>query len=175
MWELKSQEKGAILLTEAALSLGSNMGERLQNIKNAIKAIENLPKTKVVKVSNYYETEPFGVPDKQDKYINCCVKIVTDLESSALLKYCLEIEEKFGRIREYKFCPRIIDIDLLIYGNEFKDEKNLILPHPRLKERAFVLVPLSDICENMIFGNVNFRHSLKSCDTSTVKLLKSQN
>lgn len=159
-------------MTEAALSLGSNMGNRFQNIKNAIKAINNLPETKILKISSYYETDPFGVPDKQEKYINCCLKILTNLKPSDLLNSCLKIEKKLGRTREYKFCPRTIDIDLLIYGHEFRDEKTLILPHPRLKERAFVLAPLNDISENMIFGNVNFKQNLKKCDLSTVKLIK---
>ena len=169
MWRYESQEKGVILLTEAALSLGSNMGDRCQNIKNAIKAIDNLPETKVVKISNYYETEPFGVPDKQERYINCCLKISTNLEPLVLLESCLEIEKKLGRTRQYRFCPRTIDIDLLIYGHELRNEKNLTLPHPRLKERAFVLAPLNDISQNMVFGNINFKQNYKSCDLSTVR------
>jgi 2-amino-4-hydroxy-6-hydroxymethyldihydropteridine diphosphokinase len=158
-----------ISLTEAALSLGSNLGNRLQNIKNAIKAINNLPGTGIIKTSKYYETEPFGVPDKQSKYINCCIKIATELTPLDLLRSCLAIEKKLGRTREYRFCPRTIDIDILIYGNEFRNEENLTLPHPRLRKRAFVLVPLNDICENMIFGNVNFKQNYGTCDLSTVK------
>ncbi len=153
-------------MPEAFLSLGSNLGNRFQNIQSAITSIKNLSKTKVIKVSNYYETEPFGVPDKQNKYINCCVKIDTLLSPQELLKKCMQIELSLGRTREYRFCPRTIDIDILIYENKIIDEPNLTLPHPRMLERAFVLKPLLEI-----YKDQNLNIYLNKCDLSTIKLI----
>ena len=161
-----------ISLTEAILSLGTNLGDRMQNLKNALAAISNITETETIKISNFYETEPFGVPIKQDDYINCCVRIATGLESPVLMGACLGIEAALGRTRQYRFAPRVIDIDLLIYGHEYRNDKNLILPHPRIKERAFVLIPMSELCESMTFGNVDFKESFKQCDSFSVKLLK---
>ena len=162
-------------MAEAILSLGTNMGERLKNIENAIESISRIPETRIIKISNFYETEPFGVPDKQDKYINCCIRLSTDLAPEILLGACLGVEAALGRVRSYKFGPRIIDIDLLIYDHEYRNEKNLVLPHPRIKERAFVMIPLNDVCENMQFGNVDFKESFENCDASEIKLLKKLN
>ncbi len=161
-----------ISLTEAILSLGANLGDRMQNLKNALTAISNITETEIIKVSNFYETEPFGVPDKQNDYINCCVRIATGLDAPLLLGVCLGIESALGRTRKYRFASRTIDIDLLIYGQEYRNDKNLILPHPRIKERAFVLIPMSELCKDMAFGNVDFKENFKQCDSSGIKISK---
>lgn len=155
-----------ITLFEAVIALGSNLGEREKNINNALKSINLLPETKIIKVSGLYETKPYKVPSEQQNYINCCAKISTNLSPEILLGALLGIESAMGRKRKFRFCERIIDIDLIFYENEKIDEKNLTLPHPRAFERAFVLVPLSDICENMQFKNINFRSAYDSCDKS---------
>ena len=158
-------------MTEAVLGLGTNMGNRIQNINNAIKALSLVPGVEIVKVSNYYETEPFGVSDKQDKYINCCVRVSTINTAHMLLGVCLGIEAAMGRERIYKFCPRIIDIDVLAYGNECINSNELIIPHPRIKERAFVMLPLDEVCLEHRFGVLDFGLSLSKVDKSGVKLI----
>lgn len=158
-------------MSEAILSLGSNLGNRILNLEKSIDSIKKIPETKIIKISSFYETEPFGVNDIQNKYINCCIKISTELNSNILMGCCLGIEATLGRIRKYKFSPRTIDIDILAYENEIKNEKNLILPHPEMLNRAFVLIPLKEICSDLKFKNINFSENLNSCDTSTVKKL----
>ncbi len=159
-------------MTKAILSLGSNLGDRIYYIDKAINSLRNIPKLEVLNISSYYETEPYGVNEVQNKYINCCVKIKTFLNSSELLGVCLGIEAALGRKREYKLCPRTIDIDIIAYGKEVKNEENLILPHPRLFERAFVMIPLKELCPEGSFENLNFLQSLKTCDLKGVKKYK---
>ena len=151
-------------MTEAIVSLGSNLGDRKGNIEKALASMKLIPETVLLKVSNFYETKPFKVPDKQGDYINCCAKLETGLDSSIFLGCLLGIEAAMGRERHFKFCARVIDIDLLIFGNEVKNSKNLILPHPRIRERAFVLTPMHDINPNMNFGKFDFNADyLKVC------------
>ena len=132
-------------LKEAVIELGANLGDRQRNIDAAVQALGKLPETRVIAVSKYYETAPHDVPDKKNDYINCCVKLETALLPETLLGACLGIEAAMGRVRQYKNQARIIDVDLLLYEGENRDTKDLQLPHPRMLERAFVLVPLLDL------------------------------
>lgn len=159
-------------MPEAVIELGSNLGNREENLKRAIDSIDLLPGTCVKKVSRYYETEPFGVPDKQDNYINCCVQISTELLPETLLGCCLGIEAAMGRVRTYKNAARIIDVDLLLYENANRLTTDLTLPHARIKERAFVMVPLKDIYPNMIALGVDFSKEFSNIDCSGVVLYK---
>ena len=156
-------------MNEAIVSLGSNLGDRFLNIKKAIESIKNLSETEILKISDFYETEPFGVTEKQPAYINCAIKIKTGLPSEILMGTFLGIESVLGRIRTHRFSPRTIDIDLLAYGKEKQNKKNLILPHPRMLERAFVLIPLSDICDDMKFYNIDFKNTIEKLDISGIK------
>lgn len=126
------------------LGIGTNIGDRLQNLKDAVAALKLLPMTKVIEVSKVYETVPVGY-DNQDDFLNIAVSVETSLTSQNLLGACLGIEAGMGRIRTIKNGPRVIDIDLLLYGNEKCDTETLILPHPRMLERNFVLKPLLDL------------------------------
>ena len=153
---------------EAVLSLGSNMGDREFYLKSAVEDLKNIPGSELVSVSSVYETEPFGVSDSQEKYLNCCVLIKTNLSPFALLGICLGIEAKLGRERPYRFAPRTIDIDIIFYENEIINDKNLILPHPRMKERAFVLVPMMDILPEGKFKNFYFDQNLNKCDNMSI-------
>ncbi len=128
----------------AYLGIGTNIGNRIENLQNAICALNLLPLTIVTQVSNVYETDPVGYDD-QDDFLNIVVEVETKLNSDNLLGAGLGIEAGLGRIRTIKNGPRVIDIDLLLYGDECKNTETLILPHPRMMERGFVLVPLSDI------------------------------
>lgn len=157
---------------EAAIELGANLGNKKENIDMAIKAISRLPKTNVLKASSYYETEPFGVPDKQENYINCCIKIETELLPQTLLGALLGIEASMGRIRTFKNASRIIDIDLLLYEDQCINTSDLKLPHPEILNRPFVLVPLSDIYTDKITPAFDFSSQLENMDTSGVKLIE---
>ena len=157
---------------EAAIELGANLGNKKENIDMAIEAISRLPKTNVLKTSSYYETEPFGVPDMQENYINCCIKIETELLPQTLLGALLGIEASMGRIRTFKNASRIIDIDLLLYEDQCINTSDLKLPHPEILNRPFVLVPLSDIYTDKITPAFDFSSQLGNMDTSGVKLIK---
>lgn len=129
---------------KAYLGIGTNIGVRMQNLFDAIDAINLLPLTKITQCSNVYETDPVGYADQSD-FLNIVVEVETKLTSDNLLGAALGIEAGLGRIRTIKNGPRIIDIDLLLYENEVKNTDTLILPHPRMMERDFVLKPLLDI------------------------------
>lgn len=129
---------------KAYLGIGTNIGNRMENLQNAISSLNLLPLTEVSQVSNIYETDPVGY-DNQDDFLNIVVEVETGLNSDNLLGSALGIEAGLGRIRTVKNGPRVIDIDLLLFGDESKETETLILPHPRMMERGFVLVPLSDI------------------------------
>ncbi len=124
------------------LSLGSNTGSRIDIINSAIKDIEKIAEIK--KISSFYITHPMYYID-QPYFINCALKIKTNLEPSKLLEKLLCIEKKLGRVRSFKNAPRTIDIDIIYYGKEIIDESILKIPHPKRIERIFVLKPLSDI------------------------------
>ena len=128
----------------AYLGIGTNIGDRLQNLIDAVEALNLLPMTKVVEVSNVYETEPVGY-DNQNDFLNIVVSVSTELTAHNLLGAALGIEAGMGRVRTIKNGPRVIDIDLLLYGNEKYNTPTLVLPHPRMLERNFVLKPLLDL------------------------------
>lgn len=129
---------------KAYLGIGTNIGDRMQNLQDSIDALNLLPLTTVTDVSNIYETDPVGY-DNQDDFLNIVVEVETELNPDNLLGAALGIEAGLGRIRTIKNGPRIIDIDLLLYENETSNTKTLVLPHPRMMERNFVLKPLLDL------------------------------
>lgn len=131
-------------MSKAYLGIGTNIGNREENLKNALASLNLLPLTKVTNVSKVYETEPVGYAN-QDDFLNIAVEIETELTAQNLLGACLGVEAGLGRVRQIKNGPRIIDIDLLLYEDEECDTPTLILPHPRMFERDFVLQPLLDI------------------------------
>ncbi|AHM57006.1 2-amino-4-hydroxy-6-hydroxymethyldihydropteridine pyrophosphokinase FolK [Peptoclostridium acidaminophilum DSM 3953] len=141
-------------MTSACISLGSNMGERLSNLKAAVDMVAGLETTALTAESAVYETEPWGLKD-QDSFLNMCIKIETELSPKELLKKLQEIELGLGRKRLIRWGPRTIDLDILIYDDVQMDDEELTLPHPRITERAFVLMPLLEIAGDII---INGRH-----------------
>lgn len=130
----------------AVISLGSNLGNRLETLQGAIDALEDTPGVRVKAVSPVYETEPWGVePGSQPSYFNAVVLIKTTLPPDSLLERGQAIEEAFERVRDERWGPRTIDVDILAYQGVISDDPRLTLPHPRAHERAFVLVPWHDI------------------------------
>ncbi len=132
---------------KAYIALGTNIGDRRKNIEDALAALNLVPDVKVTKISNIHETEPVGYLD-QDMFLNACCEVETELSPHALLGVCLGIEAAMGRIRQIKNGPRIIDLDLLLYENEKINTPELTLPHPRMYERDFVMIPLKEILED---------------------------
>lgn len=128
----------------AFIGIGTNMGDRALNIKNATNALKHLPETTVLAVSNIYETEPWGLKE-QPKFLNGVIKVSTSLSPNALLGALLGIEAAMGRVREVKNGPRVLDLDLLIYDNVNLSSAELTLPHPYIMEREFVLKPLTEL------------------------------
>lgn len=143
------------------LSIGTNIGDLKFNLDTAISHISNLENTQVTKVSNFLETEPFG-DVIQDNFLNACLKIETLFTPKELLEKLLEIEITMGRVREIKWGPRVIDIDILLFNNLIVEEENLAIPHPWMCERSFVLDPLNEIAPNVI-------HPLENKYISTLK------
>jgi 2-amino-4-hydroxy-6-hydroxymethyldihydropteridine diphosphokinase len=129
---------------KAYLGIGTNIGDRMQNLQDSLDALNLLPMTTVTDVSNVYETDPVGY-DNQDDFLNIVAEVETELNADNLLGAALGIESGLGRVRIIKNGPRIIDIDLLLFGDEVRNTKSLILPHPRMMERNFVLKPLLDL------------------------------
>ncbi|MFZ0492411.1 MAG: 2-amino-4-hydroxy-6-hydroxymethyldihydropteridine diphosphokinase [Acidimicrobiia bacterium] len=129
-------------MTRVAIALGSNLGERLSHLCHAVESLGALGE--VVATSSVYETEPVGGP-AQGPYLNAVVVVDTDLEAHALLDALLAIEQGEGRRRAVRWGPRTLDLDLLLYGEETVDDDRLVVPHPRLLERRFVLEPLVEV------------------------------
>ena len=135
-------------MTTAYLSLGSNMGDRAENIARAI-AVLRQRGVRVTQESSLYETEPLEIRE-QPWFLNCAVAAETELSPERLMEALLEIEREMGRERILPKGPRLIDMDILLYGSDIVREPGLEIPHPRMAERKFVLVPLAEIA-----GDVN--------------------
>jgi 2-amino-4-hydroxy-6-hydroxymethyldihydropteridine diphosphokinase len=131
---------------QAVIALGSNVGNRLERLQSAVDALADTPGMKVLAVSPVYETEPWGVePGSQATYFNAVVLVRTSLPPGSLLERGHAIEEALERVREERWGPRTIDVDIVAYQDVVSDDPRLTLPHPRAHERAFVLVPWHDI------------------------------
>ncbi|BAS28951.1 2-amino-4-hydroxy-6-hydroxymethyldihydropteridine pyrophosphokinase [Limnochorda pilosa] len=133
----------------AFLGLGSNLGDRKRWLEEALRKLAGLPSTQAVRTSSVYETEPWGgVP--QPQYLNVVVEVRTGLSPEELLDGALAVERALGRVRAVRWGPRTIDVDLLWMDGQERSTDRLILPHPRLVERAFVLVPLAELEPDLI-------------------------
>jgi len=130
----------------AVISLGSNVGNRLERIQSAVDALADTPGLRVKAVSPVYETEPWGVePGSQSSYFNAVVLVKTTLPPGSLLERGHAIEEALERVRDEQWGPRTIDVDIVAYQDVISDDPRLTLPHPRAHQRAFVLVPWHDV------------------------------
>jgi 2-amino-4-hydroxy-6-hydroxymethyldihydropteridine diphosphokinase len=128
----------------AYLGLGSNLGDRRQHLAEAVRRLHAGPALQVVRVSSVYESSPVGVAAQPD-FLNLVVQVATTHAPQELLAECLRIETDLGRERRERWGPRTIDIDLLLYGDVRIDDESLTVPHPRMRERSFVLTPLAEI------------------------------
>jgi 2-amino-4-hydroxy-6-hydroxymethyldihydropteridine diphosphokinase len=141
-------------MTAAHIALGSNLGNRAANLRTALEMLAQTAGISIAAVSAIYETAPVGGPE-QDPYLNACAALVTKLTPTRLLLMMLDIEQKMGRVRKVRWGPRIIDLDLLLYGEIMMNTPLLELPHPRMSERDFVLIPLADIAPNQVIPGLN--------------------
>lgn len=158
-------------MSRAILGLGANLGDRKSTLLAAVDAIKHLPKTSLLGLSGFYETEPIGVPDEQPDYLNCVAEVETQLSPEALLGACLGIEAALGRVRLYEKSPRVIDIDLILYEGQQRQTEELTLPHPAMFERAFVLVPLADLYPQMQVYGCNFSQQLEAVKDQRLRKL----
>ncbi|MFH9677192.1 2-amino-4-hydroxy-6-hydroxymethyldihydropteridine diphosphokinase [Streptomyces sp. NPDC017405] len=130
----------------AVVSIGSNLGNRLETLQGAVDALEDTPGVRVKAVSPVYETEPWGVePGSQPSYFNAVVVLKTTLPPASLLERAHAVEEAFHRVRDERWGPRTLDVDIVAYAGVTSDDPCLTLPHPRAHERAFVLAPWHDV------------------------------
>ena len=136
------------LATEAFVGLGANLGEPEAQVRRALAALAELPRTRLLAASSLYRSAPVGVVAQPD-FINAVAAVETALTARALLDALLAEEKRFGRTREFPNAPRTLDLDLLLYGDRVIDEPGLVVPHPRMHERAFVLAPLAEIAPDI--------------------------
>jgi 2-amino-4-hydroxy-6-hydroxymethyldihydropteridine diphosphokinase len=129
------------------IGLGSNVGDKEATLNAAVEKLRNIAEIK--KISSVYETEPMEY-ENQEWFLNMAVEMATALQPHALLKQLHRIEESLGRTREIRYGPRTMDLDILLYDDAILREKDLIIPHPKMRERAFVLVPLREIASDII-------------------------
>lgn len=132
----------------AWLSLGSNQGDRLSNLREAVRRLHT-PQVQVVRCASVYETEPVGYDSPQPLYLNTVVQVWTTLHPVALLEHVMAVEQAGGRVRTHYGNPRTIDIDIVLYERVQMQTERLTLPHPRMHQRAFVLVPLLEIAPEL--------------------------
>lgn len=132
----------------AAIALGSNLGDSLAILEGALEALAQIPGIEVIARSPWYQTKPIGPP--QPDYLNGCALLQVELSPHELLETLLQVEAQFGRVRQKRWGARSLDLDLLLFNDLILDTPTLTLPHPRLHERAFVLVPLADIAPDWV-------------------------
>ncbi|MCM8790513.1 MAG: 2-amino-4-hydroxy-6-hydroxymethyldihydropteridine diphosphokinase [Candidatus Omnitrophica bacterium] len=136
-------------MTTCYIGIGSNLGDRRSHIERAIEALRNTPGVIVTRLSSIYETEPVS-NTPQGKFLNGVIEIKTSLRPKTLLSKLNAIEDNLGRKRDGINMPRTIDLDILYYGNERIEEEGLIVPHPRIREREFVLKGLRELAPSLI-------------------------
>ncbi len=139
----------ALLPVDVFIALGANLGDPVGQVLGGIEALARLPGTRLAARSSLYRSRPVGGPAQPD-YVNAVVRLSTRLPPRALLRWCLAIEARHGRRREGKNTPRTLDLDLLLYDGLIMHEPGLTLPHPRMHERGFVLLPLAEIAPDAI-------------------------
>lgn len=145
-------------MAEVALGLGSNLGDRQAHLAGAVRALENWEGVRVIAISSLWETPPWGI-EEQPHFLNACVLIETSLTPVEVLDACLAIERDHGRERSLRWGPRTLDMDVLYYDDVEMAEERLILPHPRMLLRSFVLAPLAEIAPEKVIGGATIQEN----------------
>ena len=168
MLRLKFSEKGLKIMSEAVIAMGSNMGNRIENLNMAVRAVAKLPDVKIINASSVYETEPVDC-EEDDMYLNAAILVDANISPQMLLGECLGIEAAMGRVRTKKNAPRIIDLDLILYDGVKTESFELTLPHPRMLERAFVMAPLLDLYPSGRAPGIFFAPHLREVGTHGIR------
>jgi 2-amino-4-hydroxy-6-hydroxymethyldihydropteridine diphosphokinase len=160
----------ADLAFDCIVALGSNLGDKAANIDRAIALLTAAGDVLLLARSRNYATEPWGKTD-QDWFVNAAIAVATQIGPRELLVRCKDIERRMGRVATEKWGPRIIDLDLLIYRDREVNDADLVLPHPHIGARAFVLAPLMDIAPDLVIGGSSVRAMYEAIDAASVKPL----
>ena len=156
-------------IRQAVLAIGSNLGDRFDNLQGAVSALSDTPDVTVVAVSSVYETVPVGAPAGSHDFLNAVVLIDTTLTVHTLLDRCLAIEDAYGRVRGERNDPRTLDVDLIVVGDRVVSDETMVLPHPRAHSRAFVLAPWMELdIEGEIPGKGFIADLIGDLDTSGI-------
>ncbi|AFZ04165.1 2-amino-4-hydroxy-6-hydroxymethyldihydropteridine diphosphokinase [Calothrix sp. PCC 6303] len=158
-------------INKSAIALGSNLGNSLEILESAIASLVEIPGIRLNRKSSWYRTKAIGPP--QPDYINGCVILEVEMTPELLLATLLKIETDFGRVRQERWGARTLDLDILLYADRIIDLPTLQIPHPRMCDRAFVLVPLNEIAPDWIVPVSGFaiKDVIKAVDCSDVSLL----
>ncbi|MBR8834475.1 MAG: 2-amino-4-hydroxy-6-hydroxymethyldihydropteridine diphosphokinase [Stigonema ocellatum SAG 48.90 = DSM 106950] len=159
------------LQNASAIALGSNLGDSLATVEAALETLAQTPGITLKARSSWYKTKAVGPP--QPDYLNGCAILQVEIKPHLLLEALLQIEQKFGRVRQERWGARSLDLDLLLYDDLILDTPNLQIPHPRMRERAFVLVPLAEIAPEWVepVSGCAIKELVKQVDCSNVYLL----
>ena len=155
---------------EVLIGLGGNIGDPLEAMRTALKALDAHPACKVIRVSSVWKTPPWGVTDQPD-FLNACAAISTTLEPREFLELCLTIEKNLKRVRDLRWGPRSIDLDILFFGDRMISEEGLHVPHPRIADRPFVLVPLAEIAPDAKTARASIAQLATKADVSGMNRL----
>ena len=155
---------------EVLIGLGGNIGNPLDAMRSALQTLDQHPKCKVERASSVWKTPPWGVTDQPD-FLNACAAVLTTLEPRAFLDLCLSIEKDLKRIRDQRWGPRSIDIDILFFDDRMISEEGLNVPHPRIADRAFVLVPLAEIAPDAKISGTSIAQLAAKADVSGMSRL----
>ncbi|SFV38832.1 2-amino-4-hydroxy-6-hydroxymethyldihydropteridine diphosphokinase [Hyphomicrobium facile] len=167
----RAELQGSARAYDAILALGTNLGDRIENIEEAIRWLTADGSIRLVSRSKLYRSAPWGVTD-QDWFINACIAIQTTLSPHELLKRCQTVENDMGRVRTLRWGPRIIDVDILTFQDLTIAEPDLTVPHPLIAERAFVLVPLKDVAPELRLNGRSIDAMLETLDRSEVEAVQ---
>ncbi|MEC0302353.1 2-amino-4-hydroxy-6-hydroxymethyldihydropteridine diphosphokinase [Terribacillus saccharophilus] len=159
-------------MKQAWIALGSNIAPRETYLQQAIQMLSEHEEIKLNQVSTVYETEPVGY-ENQDQFLNLVVEVETSLDPMELLRICQKIEQDLGRKRIIRWGPRTVDLDILLYSTENMNVEELILPHPRMHERAFVLVPLAEIAPKLLLKDKRVQEWLDTLPAQDVQGVRS--
>lgn len=158
-------------MTRAFIALGANLGDPVPTVHAAIEALRSLPRSQLIAASSLYRTAPVGLKNQPD-FINAAVSVETQLNARELLDELFVIEARFGRLRSVVNAPRTLDLDLLLHGETVSHDPQLMLPHPRMHQRAFVLAPLAEISPGLSLpGHGTVTELLRLCTDQQIEAL----
>jgi len=157
-------------MKKSYLGLGSNMGDKKRYLYDAIQILNHREEITITTLSSLYETAPWGYVD-QDIFMNLVVEIETSLSPFELLDVCQSIENELGRVREFKWGPRVIDVDILLYDDQVIQSKRLTVPHPYMTERDFVMIPLAEINPQLVIKDKTAQQWTQQFDKGSLKII----